>query len=273
MSAVGLLCEIIAQSGKASASAYAEHPDFETLSCSGFIRNAGVMQSVTCLDCDIVHDAEIVHENGRYGYFCPEIGFVAIPRAMIEAIKPDFPTIVAALADSFHCKRRKPTELRGATWRIGLVVYEASDVSLYLQPTLQSEQDVAKLMAALSQEVRSQHRLILTASGTLTIPDAKTALLSDVVEIQTVQPAFAVLTDPRDIVEAPRKRPGGAPNRYKEMLGSLIAARKQDGSALPGRNEEAKAILGILSDQKSSKKLPSLSTIQRYLTEMRNSES
>jgi len=273
LSAVALLCEIIAQQGKAAVLTYGKHPYLEALLRGGFVRRAGVVQSVVCLDCDSPHDAEIVYEKGGYGYFCPDLGFVPLERALIEAVVPDFPSIVGALADGLDCKRRKSTPVQGATWRIGVVASEGGDVSLYLHASLRGEEDVAGLMAALSREVRTPYRLILTANGVLPIPDAKTALLVDVAELHPDQGRFAVLTDPRDIVDAPRKRLGGAPNRHKETLVPLIQARIQNGSALQGRNEEAIAILDILRHRTPDAKLPSLPTIRRYLTEARNTGS
>lgn len=269
MSAVELLCEIIAQGRKGSATAYAMHPDFEMLLREGFVRKVGVVQSVACLECDTPHDAEIANQDGSYGFFCPELGYIQVARNLIEAVEPDFSTIVAGLADAFDCKRRKSTPLQGATWRIGTIASESGDVSLYLHPSLRGEQEAASLSAALSSEIRSPYRLILTAVGKSPIPDAKIASLADVLELHSEQTGFAVVADPRDIVEAPRKNPGGAPNRHKETLVPLIQSRMRDGSALPGRNEEAKAVLAILREQGIHAKLPSLSSVNDYVTKCR----
>ena len=235
----------------------------------GLVRKSGVVQSVACLECDILHEAEIVHDDGSYGYFCPELGFVVLARALIEAVEPDFSTIVAGLADALDCKHRKSTSLQGVTWRIGTVGSEDGNVSLYFHPSLQGEKDVEDLVSALSREVRSPYRLIMTARGKLPLPDAKTALLADVVEFHLDQGAFSLLADPRDIVEAPRKKIGGAPNQYKETLVPLIQSRMQKGSALEGRNEEAKAIRDILRNRNIVGGLPSLPTIKRYVTDAR----
>ena len=270
MSAVALLCEIIEQGGKASASTYGRHPDFAALLKHGFVRKVGVVQSVACLDCDNPHDAEIIYDAGGYGYFCPELGFVPLARALIEAVQPALPAIVAGLADAFDCKRRKSTPLLGVTWRIGTVASEGGEVSLYLHPSLQGEQYVADLMAALSREVRSPYRLILTADSTPPIPNAQTALLADVVDFAPDRMGFAVLADPRDIVEAPRKKLGGAPNRHQRTLAPLIQSRMQNGTALPGRNAEAQAIRDILRQQNPDGQIPSLPTIKRYLSEARD---
>ena len=269
MSAIALLCEIIALGGKAPATTYGQHPEFKTLLRGGYVRESGVVQAVECIECDETHDAEIIYDAGRYGYFCPDIGFVHVDRDEIATWQPDLSAIVAGLADAFDCKRRKSAPLKGATWRIGTVPSEGGDVSLYFHPSLQDERDAADLLAHLSREIRTSHRVILTTVGTLPIPDAKTALLADTVELNSDGAVFDALVDPRDIVGVHRKRVGGAPNRHKKTLDMLIQSRMNDGTSLSGRNEEAKAIRDILRERNPAGEQPSLPTIKRYVTDAR----
>ena len=114
MTAIELLCEIVAQGGKASAATFSKQPGHQTLLRYGYVRESGVVQAVACYECEEPHDAEIVFEAGRYGYFCPEIGFVPVEPAMIAGLQPDLPAIVSRLADAFECNRRKTTPLHGA---------------------------------------------------------------------------------------------------------------------------------------------------------------
>ncbi len=269
MTAIALLCEIIAQGGKVPASFYRNAPAFTALLRHGYLREAGVVMSLVCNECEAPHAAPVVFEDGRYGYYCPDLGYSPLERTDLQAVQPDLPRLVERLAQTLECKRRKASALHAQTWRIGAVETDAGEITLYFHPFLQGEEDVTNLMGALAREVRSPYRLILTAAGTLPIPDAKSALLADVVEIVTNPAGIAVLADPRDIVEAPRKNLGGAPSRYQDILAPLIQSRIVDGTALDGRNKEAKAIQAILMARKSVAKLPSMSSIKYYVTKLR----
>jgi len=269
LSSIALLCDIIAHQGKTAAATYCDNPNFQTLIRYGFVHENGVVGSVACLECDAPHDAEIVFEQDQYGYFCPEHGFVPISRAFIEAVEPNLSNIVERLADCFNCKRRKSTPLRGTTWRIGTIASESGDVSLYFHPLLLGEQDVSELNAALSTDVKSTYRLVMTANGRLPVPNVKTVPLADITELQPDQPGFDVLVDLHDLVDASRKNRGGSPNRYQKTLEPLILSRMRDGRALQGRNEEANAILAFLVDQSNSDELPSLSSIRYYVSKNR----
>jgi len=269
LSAIALLCEIIAQGGKVSTATYGQHPEFKTLLRGGYVRESGVVRAVECLECDETHDAEIIFDAGRYGYACPEIGFVPVDRAEITAWQSDLSAIVTGIADAFACKRRRSAPVQGETWRIGKVASHGGDVSIYLHPALNGEREALDLMAALSREVRTPFRLILTSSGRLPIPDTKVVPLVDVVKLNLDLVGFAVLADPCDVVGAPRDRTGGAPNRYRDIVTPLIQSRTEEGTALEGRNEEAKAIQAILKARDSGANLPSLSSIKVYVTKSR----
>lgn len=189
-----------------------------------------------------MHDAEIVHEAGRYGYFCPDLGFVSVERDAISGLRPNLSGIVSSLANAFGCRRRKSAPLQGTTWRIGTVPSEGGDITLYFHPCLSDEQDALEVSAALSRDVRTAFRVILTAEGTLPLPYAKTALLKDVVDLASDLSEFSPLVDPRDIAGAPRRSSGGAPNRFQDLLAQILQSRVNDCIALEGRNAEAKAV-------------------------------
>lgn len=272
MSAVGTLCDVIAQGEKATIATYREESDFEAILCSGFVREQGVVQSIACLECDTTHDAEIIHEAGQYGYFCPDLGFVSVERDAISGLQPNISGIVSSLADAFGCRRRKSTPLQARTWRIGTVMCEGGDITLYFHPCLSDEQDASDLSAALSRDVKSAFRVILTAAGTLPLPNAKTALLKDVVDLDSDLSEFFPLVDPRDIAGAPRRNPGGAPNRFQDLLAQILQSRVNDYIALEGRNAEAKAVREQFCRIYPDTKPPSLSSVQDYVTKFRSSQ-
>ncbi len=235
----------------------------------GYIRETSVVQAITCESCDNPHDADIVFENEQYGYFCAECGFVPIERPAISGLLPNLSKIVAGLADVFDCKRRKATPVAGRTWRVGVLECIAGDVAIYFIPRLRTEEDLLDLATALSREVNSPFRLILTAEGTLPFSGTKTVRLEDVVEFDRDTSNLIKIADPITIVEAPILQAVGAPNLYVKTLLPLIEARVREGAALKGRNEEARAILTAYEEQHPNAQPPSLPTIKRYLTKVR----
>jgi len=136
VSGIDLLCEIIAQGEKPGAASFNNRPEYSLLLRGGYIRDGGVVQSVVCQDCDDPHDAEVLFEDGKYGYVCPAHGFVSLDRGSVSNIKPDVAKIVSGLADAFGCKRRKTSPVSGTTWRIGVVESLGGDIGLYLHPRL-----------------------------------------------------------------------------------------------------------------------------------------
>ncbi len=272
MTAIDLLGEIIALRSKATAATYLHRPEFEALARRGLVREIGTVQSMVCLECDVTHDAEIIHDGGHYGYYCPDLGFTAVERDEIRGLLPDFPSIVSGLADAFNCRRRKSTPLQHQTWRIGTTACEAGDITLYFHPSLLDEQDATELSMALSRDIKSTFRVVLTGAGALPIPSVETVLLADVVEFDTTQAAFSVLVDPRVLVDAPRKNLGGAPNRFKDLLAPLILKRIENGAAVKGRNAEARALLETFCHEHPEIKPPSLSRVQDYVTEFRTGQ-
>ena len=269
MQPIELLCEIAAQRGKVAAFQYSREPFFPALLAHGFLDETGVIQSVSCLNCDTAHEAEIMHHSGRDGYFCPEAGFVPVSENEIRAVRANVPKMIAALANAFECRARKSSPVTGETWRIGKMGSEAGDITIYFHPTLQAERDAADLSAALAQEAGSTYRLVLTAAGTLNAGEIKTAPLSEVVELDPSNAEYRSVADLRDLVGAPRKNPGGAPNRYGKTLSALIMQRMADGMALDGRNKEAHAVLSEFKQLKPHLKPPSLSSVQNYVSKVR----
>lgn len=269
MQPIELLCEIAAQRCKVAVRGYFREPVYSAILAHGFLENAGVIQSVSCLNCDATHEAEIVYHAGRDGYFCPEAGFVPVSSNEIGAIRASLPKIAAALANAFECHARKSSPVRGETWRVGKVGIEAGDIAIYFHPTLQTEGDAAEFSAALAQEPRSRYRLVLTATGALSVGDAVVVPLSEVVTLDLSVPKFRAVADLRDLVGAPRKNPGGAPNRYGQALFALITRRIEDGRALAGRNEEARAVLADFKQSNPQRHPPSLSSVQDYVSKVR----
>lgn len=266
MAAIALLCEILAQSANASAETYRPRPGYQALLSSGSVQETGLVQSTHCADCDHAHDAEVVFEGGQYGYFCPQIGFVPVDRSRLIAVTPVLKKIVQGLADAFGCKRRKATPIHSQTWRVGAVETPGGDATLYLHPRLRSAEDLRDLETALRREVRSTFRLILIAEGALMVPKTKTVRLDEVVELDTVSGAMLPIADVCAIVDAPLKSSGGRPNQFGGKLDRIILARSQNRQALPGHNEEAKAIRDVFREQFPNENPPSLPTIKRYLT-------
>lgn len=266
MTAISLLCEILAQGAKASAETYRPKPGYQALLSSGLVQETGLVQSTHCVDCDHAHDAEVVFEGGQYGYFCPQIGFVPVDRSKLIAVRPEPKNIVQGLADAFGCRRRKTTPIHGQTWRVGAVETPGGDATIYLHPRLRSSEDLQDLETALRREVRSPFRLILTAEGALMVLETKTVRLDGVVELDPLLNTMVPIADVLAIVDAPIKSSGGRPNQYGGKLDRIILARSQYRQALSGHNEEAKAIRDVFREQYPNEKPPSLPTIKRYLT-------
>ena len=269
MQPIALLFEILAQGRKVAASAYTDEPSFAALLTDGFLEPAGVIQSIPCSYCDALHDAEIVHHDGRDGYFCAEAGFIPVETSEFSAVRASVPKIIAALADTFECRARKSSPIAGATWRVGRVASDTGDIAIYFHPTLQTENDAKDVSAALPYEPRLTYRLILSAAGNLQMQGMKTVPLSEVIELDTSGAGFRSVADLRDLVGAPRKNPGGAPNLYGDLLTVLIKERIAGKIALDGRNAEARAVLADFKRANPDLKSPSLSSVQDYVTKVR----
>ncbi len=269
MQPIALLCEIAAQGKKVATSAHVENPTFAGLWDGGWLENDGVVRSIACTNCDAVHDAEIVHNGKQNGFFCPDAGFVPIETNEISAVRANTPKLVAALANAFECRTRKLSPIAGATWRVGRATSETGDIGIYFHPNLQTENDVTDVSVALAREPGSAYRLILSATGNLQVPGTKTVPLFEVIEIDTSGAGFRTITDLRDLVGAPRRNPGGAPNLYGETLTRLINERNTNGKAIEGRNAEANAIRDQYVKLNPGQKPPSTSLVREYVSKIR----
>ncbi len=266
MTAIDLLAMIIAHGAKFSSSLCRTTPAYRHLKAFGYIRDAGLVSSFTCTECDQAHDAEVVFEQGQYGYFCPDLGFVAIARDDLKAVIPDTPELIKSLADAFQCKRRKASPLRANTWRIGAEDLDQGDAMLFFHPCLRSEEDLRAFDDALLREVRSAWRLIVTAEGALTVQGATTIRLDELVELDAEDGRLVPVADLVVLLGIPTKNAGGAPNRFGAPLSAIIEARKRNHQTLTGFNKEAKAVLALFEQDHPNLDLPSISTVKSYLS-------
>ncbi|WP_417729551.1 hypothetical protein [Roseovarius sp.] len=269
MSAVDFLAGIIAAGAKVSVASLA-HPELvRSLLKQGLLRDAGVMGSVVCVDCEEPHAAEVVFDTDEYGHICPTLGLISRARDDIAAVDVSLPSLITSLADAFDCTRRKATPIHGNTWRVGAVHTDHGDVMIYFHPRLSDEIDARNLTDALSREVTSKWRLIITAEGRLPISGAATATLCEIASSPEDGEGLVSIVDPREIVSVPAAPKTGAPNRFGETIMALIRSRIETGTALPGRNEEAKAVLALIERDPGSD-VPTLPTVKSYVTKARS---
>lgn len=262
---IPLLCEIIAQGGKALAATFHGHAAYVDLVRAALVRESGVVQSIVCDACDSPHDAEVLFEGGEYGHFCPELGFVTLGRDQFVGVEPDLGKLVDALATAFDCKRRKSKPIHGATWRVGVIDTDQGGVAVYLHPRLQDGSDLDDLETALKREVASPFSVTLTACGSLAAAGCRTINLADAVDLDPAASALGAVSDLPAVAGVQPVRTSGAPNIYKAALKAIIEERKRNGSVLPGTNAEARAIIEIFRQLHPSLKAPSRATVQRYM--------
>lgn len=269
MSAVSLLCAIIAHGSKVTSGFHQDNRGFAALVRHGFLREAGVVSSVVCDQCDDPHSARIVFENGENGYYCPELGFIPLNPELSTAFLPDLPKLVERLADAFECRQRKSSSLHGQTWRIGAVPTLSEPVMLYFHPSLVSDDDARDLQNALGREARSDWRLVVTTRGSVPMAGYSAVQLDDLVEIDAETGDLISIADPGMLAGAPRKNPGGRPNEHGSLLKPLIESRIRAGDAHDGINAEARAILSAFHAVYPDKLIPSDSAIKRYIRKAR----
>lgn len=269
MTAIQTLCEIIAQRGPASRHTFQDHVGFDLLSTLALIRNSGVVQSVVCEACDDPHDVPVVYEDGQYGHYCGDAGFVTLAAHQLDLIEQDASKLVARLAEAFGCKRLKTSPVYNETWRVGALETNAGDLTIYWQPTMLDQNDIRDLNAALSHEMRSQFTLVLTADGNLTEAGTKTTTLDEIILLSDDGHGFTVLADPCEIVGAPRTAQGGQHSPYAANLDSLMKERVSSSCALSGRNEEARALKALYKERHPEKDQPSMPTVKRHVTHFR----
>jgi len=263
--ATRLLAEILAQRTPVSAAQYQSDPALTPLMDFGFVQEAGLVRSVLCNDCDQPHDAEVVFEEKHYGIHCPDLGFIARDRSGLVAIQPKIGHLVKCLAASLNCKRTKSTPIQGQTWRVGVVSYPSADITVYVQPTLDDASDLRALEACLARKPKMQFGIVLTARGELHCPPLRTLRIEDCLTFDATAGSFQFDVDLLSSAGAPLTRQGGRPSPYQAILSKLIAKRRSAGTALPGTNEEARAILEAIKSMCPDQRAPALSTIKRAI--------
>lgn len=268
MNALDTLCNIIAQRGIASEKLHKREVGYDLLLARSLLRNNCVVQSVACDACDDPHDAQVVFEDGTYGHYCPDFGFIQLDDFDIKGVQADIAKLVGMLADTLDCKRRKATPIRSDVSRIGALDTPKGDLVLYFTPVLRDETQAQNVMAALGQEVHAAFRLILTAEGALSVAGAKTACLAGVFDLSDRGRTLETIVDPRVIVGAPKEIQNGRPSPYATKLAGLILPRIADGSALTGRNAEARVIGQLFQSKYPSEKQPSVSVIRKQVTKL-----
>lgn len=269
MSAVDLLGNVICHGGKVRVAALGQDRDVRALLSCGLLREAGVVSSVVCMDCENAHAAEVIFGEGAYGYFCPDIGFVTLERPDIAAVEPDLPALIEHLAEVLACARRKATPVLGYTWRIGAVKTDHGDITLYFHPRLRDAEDARSLADALSREIASAWRIVVTACGQLPVSGAATLALAELVTLSPTGKSLDPAVDLHTIVGVPASAKTGAPNRFREKCMTLIKSRLRTGQAMSGRNEEAKEVHALLKADLGSD-APSLPTVKAYVTKARS---
>lgn len=268
MSAVDVLARVISEGAKVSITSLRQPEYVRALLKFGLFRECGVMGAVVCTDCEEPHAAEVIFDAGEYGHFCPTLGFTHLARTDIAAVEVNLPSLIENLADAFACTRRKHTPVYGNTWRIGAVKTDYGDVMLYFHPRLNDGNDALDLADGLSREMGSKWRLVVTAEGRLPIGCVKTTTLGEIVIFSEDGEGFVPMVDPREIVGVPASPKTGAPNRFGERITALIRSRIATGTALSGRNAEAKAVLALIK-QDFGPDVPTLPTVKYYVTKAR----
>lgn len=220
------------------------------------------------MECETAHAAEVICDEDVYGHFCPDLGFVPLERREVAAVEPDLPALIEHLAEAFSCARRKATPVHGNTWRVGAVKTDHGDIMLYFHPRLRDGEDAREFADALSREIASAWRIVITACGQLPISGAATLALAELVALSPAGKPLDPAVDLHAIVGVPASRRAGTPNRFRENCLTLIRSRIASGIALAGRNEEAKAVLLLMKKDLGSD-APSLVTVRRYVTEAR----
>ncbi|MCH2164226.1 MAG: hypothetical protein MK098_06185 [Marinovum sp.] len=268
MNAARFLAEIIAQGGPVYAARYQTRPEFKALTSHGFFADAGVVQSVLCDDCSSPHDACVDFEDGQYGIRCPDLGFITKSRSDLLAVQANVPKLVAQLAHTLGCKRIKSTPIFAETRRVGAIPHPQADVMVYFHPVLRDGSDLHALLDALARESKAQFGVVLTAEGTLSTPGFATVLLEDCVTFNEETGRFLVDANLPMLAGVPFKNTGGRPREYEAKLAKVIEARTASGRALPGQNEEARAVLADFKSDFPDTNAPALSTIKRRLSEL-----
>lgn len=269
MNAISLLCEIIEQTGRVAARSYRDDARYGALLDAGLLQRDGVVQSILCENCDAPHDAEIVFEDGAYGYCCPDLGFVSVERANLVAVRANLASLVKQLGVALGCDPGSGSQLGERTWRVGLVHTPGWRAAVYFNACLLNGDDLVELETALRAEIRRDYALVVTAAGQLQYRGAATCTLAQMVHLDLGATRIRQLVSVAETVGAPPKRTGGRPNLHRERLHALLANRAAQGIAKEGRNDEAKAVLADYSTRHPNDPAPKLSTVKAYVSDFR----
>ncbi len=269
MSAAARLSEIITQGGKVSAGFNDGDDGFAGLVRHGYLRGSGVSASVVCDECDAPHSAPVVYEGERYGYFCPDLGFLTLEPARLAAFSPDIAKLIDGLAEALGCRQRKSSSIQGETWRVGAVEIDTAKVMIYFHPTLETEDDARALQDALGREARSEWRLLVTGQGALPMAGLATVQLDEFVEIDITTGELSVVADLGYLAGVPRKPLGGRPSEHGDLLKPLIESRIREGAAVEGVNAEANEVRDAFTSKYQDRPIPSVSAIKRYIRDAR----
>jgi hypothetical protein len=234
---------------------------------AGLVRRMGLVQSVLCDACDIGHDAAITFEDECYGYVCPEAGFVPVERPDLFAVEPDFDTLVSQIDAALRHSPRGPRGIADQTWHIGTARTDAANIAVYFHPHLQTAQDLQALENALRGQVRTRFGLVLTARGTLAVPDMTIAALDQVFGFDAAHRRLVIEADLAMLVGAPVTRKGGRPATHADRIRAIIADRAANGRTEDGKNAEIRAIQAEFAARFPGIPSPSRSTIGRHLSE------
>lgn len=265
MDAARLLTALVAQKGRVAVAQIGTPESLKRLIDVGFVRECGVVQSVLCDECDHPHDSKIVFADGRYGIFCPDLGFVAKSRSDLVAIEPDIGRLVAWLGDHLGCRRTKSTPIHGNTWRVGLISTQASDVIVYIHPAMRDASDLQSVKDAMARETKAQFGVVLTADGALSVSPFQTLRLDECMFFDEGTGQFVIDIDLTESAGAPQQRTGGRPSPYHANLVKIIANRKAAGETLSGVNAEQRAIKASYSILHPNAPVPSKTTILRAM--------
>ena len=270
MSAFARLCDAIAQGGKVSAT-FDGDDDLKALVRHGYLREAGVLASIVCDECDAPHSAPVVYQADGYGYYCPDLGFLRLDASGVVAFLPDIPKLIDGLADALGCRKRKSSSVYGETWRIGAVQTVAATVMLYFHPTLETDEDARAFQQALTREARSEWRLVVTTKGAFPMAGLATVRLDELAEIDIETGELHVTSNPSVLAGLPRKTSGGRPAAHGDLLRPLIEGRIRSGAAVDGVNAEAREVHTAFRAKYPNHSAPSESAIKRYVREARRS--
>lgn len=265
MSPETLLCILLDQRAPVLAADYQVLAAYQVLLNSGLIEERGFVSSIVCNECDTPHDAEIVFEAGKYGYFCPDLGFLVRERSELAAATPNVKTLITRLADALACRQRKASPISGSIWRVGFVDSDQGQISVYYRSRLITADDFQLLDEALAREIRTQYRMVLTAAQTAGFKDHKIASLSDVIDIDARSGSISFTSDLHALCDLPVQNKAGRPSPHRERLQTLMQERAQSGEVLEGVNAEAKALMAMYKEQFPTESAPSLSTVKRHL--------